>query len=173
MSQLNNDTLLLIFVGVTGLAVLMQAVVLLALFLSVRKTAAAMQNQIEELRSTITPVLTETKSFLDNVGPKIESVASDLAELAHGLRVQSADLQDSATEVLDRVRRQASRLDMMCSDVLDTVDRAGSLVTSVVNLPLRQLTALLAAARAAFGVLRSPVPAQAKTHSPADKDMFV
>jgi signal transduction histidine kinase len=175
MSNLNQETLLLIFVGVTGAAVVLQAVVLLALFLSVRKSAKAMQQQIEELRETVTPVLSRTKEFLDQVGPKLESVATDLAELAHMLRAQSAELQGSATEIMERVRRQTSRLDTMCTGLLDTADRATRVVSEVIQAPLRQISALAASVKAVLGALRVPArrPQPAETHSPADRDMFV
>ncbi|MGB6974504.1 MAG: hypothetical protein WBD67_07465 [Terracidiphilus sp.] len=175
MSNLNQETLLLIFVAATGAAVLLQALVLLALFLSVRKSAKAMQQQMEELRGTVTPVLSRTKEFLDKVGPQLESVATDLAELAHELRAQSAELQTSATEIMERVRRQTSRLDSMCTGVLDTADRATQVVTEVIHAPLRQISALAASVKAVVGALRAPAPRPhpAETHSAADKDMFV
>lgn len=175
MSNLNQETLLMIFVAATGAAVLLQAVVLLALLLSVRKSAKAMQQQMEELRGTVTPVLSRTKELLDKVGPHLESVATDLAELAHGLRAQSAELQESATEIMERVRRQTSRLDSMCTGLLDTTDRATRVVTDVIQAPLRQITALAASVKAVVGALRAPVrqPHSAETHSAADRDMFV
>lgn len=175
MSGMNQETLLLIFVAATGAAVLLQALVLLALFLSVRKSAKAMQEQMEELRGTVTPVLTRTKDFLDNVGPKLESVATDLAELAHGLRAQSAELQESATAIMGSVRRQTSRLDAMCTDFLDTADRATHVVSEVIQMPLRQISALAAATKAVLSALRGPLrqPQPAETHTAADRDMFV
>ena len=175
MSNLNQETLLLIFVGATGAAVLLQACVLLAMFMTLRKSTKAMQQQIEELRATVTPVLTRTRDFLDQVGPKLESVATDLAELAHGLRAQSAELQTSATEIMERVRRQTSRLDTMCTGLLDTADRATRVVSEVIQAPLRQISALAASVKAVLGALRAPVrePHAAETHSPADRDMFV
>jgi cell shape-determining protein MreC len=175
MSNLNQETLLLIFVGATGAAVLLQALVLLALFLSVRKSAKAMQQQIEDLRATVTPVVSRTKEFLDAVGPKLESVATDLAELAHRLRAQSAELQESATEIMERVRRQTSRLDTMCTGLLDTADRATRVVTEVIQAPLRQISAVASSVKAVLGALRAPArqPQAAETHSPADRDMFV
>ena len=64
------------------------------------------------------PVLTESREFLARVGPKLDSVATDLADLAHGLRAQSVDLHATATEMLERVRHQTSRLDAMFTSVL-------------------------------------------------------
>lgn len=173
MPNANNETLLMIFVALTGVAVLLQAAVLLALYLAMRKSVKSIQDQVEDLRATVMPVLTESKDFLVRVGPKIDSVVSDLAELTHGLRAQGVEFQTSATEILERVRRQTSRLDSMLTGVLNAVDRAGGFVADAVNVPLRQMSAIAASAKAVVGALRTRTPAPAPTHSAADKDMFV
>ena len=153
---------------------LLQAFVLLALFLSVRKTAETVQSEMHELRTTITPVLNQTRDFLTNVAPKVDSITSDLVELTHGLRTQGQELQISAGDILERVRRQSSRLDTMLSGVLDTVDHAGAVVTQAVNVPVRQLGAVSAFVKAAVATLISGPPRNGQeTHSPADKDLFV
>lgn len=168
----NFETLLLVFVAVTGLAVLLQAVILLALFLTLRKTAKALNDQMDDLRTKVLPAVTEAKDLLSRVGPKVDSIVADVAKLTGDLRAQSADLQLSATDILERVRRQTSRVDAMLSSALDTVDRAGGLVSDAVNAPLRQVSAIAAALKAGLGALRSkPEPRQ--LHSPTDKDMFV
>ena len=110
---------------------------------------------------------------MGRVGPKLDSVATDVTELVHGLRAQSMELEVSATEILEKVRRQTSRMDAMLTGVLDSIDRAGGFVTHAVSVPLRQMSALAAAAKAIFGTLRTGTPAAAHTHSAADKDMFV
>jgi len=175
MQNVNNETLLMIFVALTGAAVLLQAIVLLAMFFALRKTAKTMQAEISDLRSTITPVVNDTKDFLTRVGPKIDAVATDLVEIAHGLRTQGEEMQASAAEILERVRRQTGRLDVIATGFLDGMERAGAIVTQALNVPLRQINAVAAFAKALIGGLRAPVPQNAPrpTHSAADKDLFV
>lgn len=172
---MNNETILIVFVAATAASVLLQACVLLALYVAMRKTTRSMQEEIAELRTTLNPLVVDAKDFLTRVGPKIDAITTDLAELTHGLRTQGEELQVSTNEILERVRRQSSRLDVMFSSLLDTVERAGSIVTQAVNTPLRQFNAVAAFAKAVFGTLRNgPAPQQSQpTHSPADKDLFV
>jgi len=177
VTNVNNETLLLIFVACTGAAVLMQALVLLAMLITARKALKLAQEQIEELRTHVLPVVQDTKKLLTNVGPKIEAVAEDFAALTQGLRSLGIKLEESATDILERVNRQSTRVDMMLTNVLDTVDRAGAVVADVISVPIRQLAGVAAFARAAFGTLRSGPPRTQSepqpTHSPADKDLFV
>ena len=83
---MTNEQLLMIFVACTGAAVLLQAFVLLAMLFTARKALKVAQEQIEELRTTVLPLVKDTKQLLTNVGPKIESVATDMAALTSGLR---------------------------------------------------------------------------------------
>jgi hypothetical protein len=58
-------------------------------------------------------------------------------------------------EILDRVRRQGNRLDLMCTDLLDTMDRAGGFVANAVSAPVRQVSRMLGTVKAIVESLRS------------------
>lgn len=169
----DHETLLIIFVALTGAAVLLQALILLGMLLAMLKAIKFGQEKAEELRSMTLPMLTEAREFMSRVGPKVDSVSADVADLVHRVHQQSAELEASTTEILERVRRQTSRIDSMLTGILDTLDRASGAVSHVVSVPVRQVSAFAAAAKAVFGALRDGSPAPARTHSAADKDMFV
>ncbi len=177
MPNWNHDTILLLFVAVTGLAVLLQAVLLFAIFMSVRKTSQVVRQGADDLRSSVLPVIYSSRELFTRVAPKIDAAAADLAELVEGLRVQATHLEAAATEITDRVGRQANRVDGMVTSVLNTVDRAGNFVQDAVSVPMRQISGLIAAARAIVESLRTPAdPAARPTHGPHgpdDKDLFV
>lgn len=174
---MTNEQLLMIFVACTGFAVLLQAFVLLAMLFTARKALKLAQEQIEELRTNVLPMVKETKQLLVNVGPKIESVATDMAALTSGLRAQTAKMEISAGQILERVHRQTTRVDSILTNTLDTVDRAAAVVADVISVPLRQLSGFAAFARAAMSSFRSEQPRNVNepraTHAAADKDLFV
>ena len=175
--NVDKETLLLIFVACTGAAVLMQAFVLLGMLIALRKAVKIAQVQMEELSTDVFPLVKDTRELLTRVGPKIESVATDVAVLVNRVREQSTKVEASAGDILDRVYKQTSRVDMMLTHALDTVDRAGAVVAEVISVPLRQLAGFAAFARAALGTFRSgppqPQTEPRPTHSAADKDLFV
>jgi hypothetical protein len=175
MANLNNQTLTLIFVAATALAVLLQAGILLGIFITVRKSVKAIHAEVEVLRASALPVLDHTKDFVKSVTPKIDSVATDLAEVARGLRAQTIEFQASATDILERVHRQTGRVDTMVSGALDTVDRASTVVNDAVNVPLKHISGIAAFARAAIDALRSNGPTRRTqpTRPAGDKDLFV
>ncbi len=175
MPKIDNQTLEIALFALVALAMMVQAMVLLAAFLAVRKAAKAMDEKLEEVRSAVMPLIETSRNLITNLAPKIESVSDDLSAVTQSLRIQTAELQTAASEIVSRARSQAGRLDSMLSGVLDATDRAGTFMAETINKPVRQVSALLASARAVIDSLRGPVPAprSPSNHAPGDSDMFV
>ena len=175
MPNLDTQTILLAILAIVALAILAQAILLLAIFLAVRKAAHSLKEEVEDLRSAVMPIVYNTRELFLRVAPRIEDTAADLAAMAHGLRTQTDDIQASANDVLDRVRQQTARLDGMITGVFDAVDRATGFVTEAVARPMRQLSGILASAKAVVESLRNAAPEpEPPAGPPADeKDMFV
>jgi methyl-accepting chemotaxis protein len=169
---MNHDTLLLIFVGCTGLALLVQAIVVLFAFLFVRKTVQKLQEDVGDLRSKAAPFLTKSHEIMERVSPRIESISSDVADLTRRAREQGEDIHAAATEILGRVNRQTSRVDTMFTSLFDSIEHAGNVVADSMTKPARQVSGVIAAARAFLNVLakgRGPEEARVTT----DQDIFV
>lgn len=200
MPKLDNQTILLALTVVIGLAVLLQAIILLAIFVTIRKAAGSVRQEVEKLHDSLMPVVFDTRDtlagtrdtlastrdtlattqeflanaqgFLTRVSPRVEATANDLAEITHGLRTQTAQMQSSAMEILERLRKQSDRVDHMITSLLDTVDRAGGYVANVVSKPVRQISSILGIVKAVVESLRTP-PAQRRPSPPAGEDRFV
>jgi methyl-accepting chemotaxis protein len=199
MPNSNIETLLMIFVGITAVAVLLQACVLLGIFLTVRKAVHRGQDQADVVRAKLIPFLDISKELMEsgkdvvnlakdliksadtliaNLEPRLETAATELADMAHDVHLQANRLQASVDEVAGKARRQADRVDQMATSTLNGLDRFGSFVNSAVNLPVRQLSGVIAAARAVVGTMRAPAsprPRRAPQPAPVaeDKDLFV
>jgi hypothetical protein len=173
MPELNNETIQLVFIAVTALAVLLQAIILLAIFLTIRKAASSFKEEVEDLRSAVLPLIYNTRELYTRLAPKFESAVGDLAEMTSGLRAQAERAESTATEIFERLRIQTSRIDGMLSGVLDAIDRAGGFVAEAVSRPVRQLAGLMASIKAILESLRNPAQEPHPTHAPGEKDMFV
>ena len=173
MPNLDNGTVELIFIALTAIAVLAQAVVLLAIFLAVRKASHTLIFQIEELRLSVTPLVDSSLGLITRVGPKVEATVTDVAEVARSLRVQAAEMEATTADLAERVLEQANRMEEMFSRFLDGIDRVGEYVTETVNKPVRQVSGLLAAMKAIIESLRRPSSARRETRAIVDRDTFV
>jgi hypothetical protein len=178
LPKLDHETILLAFAVITGAALLLQTLFLFIIAISVGKAARSLRHEVETLRSSVMPIIYDTRDMMSNtqvflaslqdlvtsaqsllarVSPKIEAATGDLAEIAMGLRIQTTEMQLVATEAVERVRRQGERLDGMCTEVLNTMDRAGGFVATAVSAPVRQISRMLNTVKAVVESLRSPL----------------
>ncbi|MGD0095700.1 MAG: hypothetical protein ABSB60_04355 [Terracidiphilus sp.] len=179
MPKLDHQTLLLVCIATIALAMLLQTLILLLLFIAMRKAARSLHEEVTNLRAGIMPVVLDARDMLANtqttlanaqeflgnvqtvlarVTPRIESVTADAVEITHRLREQTAELQISALEIMDKVRRQSDRVDQMFSHLLDSIDYAGGFVAQAVSKPVRQFAGIIRSAKAVIDTLRAPAP---------------
>lgn len=190
----NTETLLIIFIAITALAVLLQAGVLLGIYVTVRKAVKSANEQADEYRAKLTPLIdtgsqlittanelvASAQKLIKNVQPQIESTVTELAGMAHDIRTEANRLQASVDEVAARARHQVERVDGMATTFLNGVDRFGSFLNEAVHMPLRQINGVVAAVKAVVDVMRSPTPPRGRSrpapeplHVGDDKDLFV
>ncbi|HUB51318.1 MAG TPA: hypothetical protein VL986_04175 [Terracidiphilus sp.] len=170
------QTLQIFVAAVVGGTLLLQVILLVVILFFVRKAAIAVREDINQIRDSITPLVKDTRELLANVGPNIQSTASDMAVLTHALREQTANVQSTVTEISERARHQASRVDFMLTTMLDRADHAGAVVNETVVRPLRQLSGMLAWVRAVVESLRAPQSPRQKPPvdgARGDSGMFV
>jgi hypothetical protein len=169
----DHETIELVFVAIAALALLTQTFILLALFVAVKKSVVALKEEVDDMRSSVMPVMQKTRDLVDRLSPSVEQGVTDLATVARVLRAQAAAVEETLTEVLDRVRNETSRIDAMFSGTLDAVDKASSYVTEVVGKPGRQLNGILASIKAIIESLTAPNHGYREPVIHDDKDMFV
>ncbi len=181
MPNLNVETTQLIIVGAIAVAMLVQAFVLLATFIVMRKSIDRLHEQLDETRLKVTglidkmaPLIESTREFLVHTAPKIESAVADIAVVTQKLRAETEDVQVAANELIDRARRQGARMDSMMTKTLDAVERAAIFMTDTIAKPMRQLSAVLASAKAVVETLRSgPSDSRAQQeHSNSEQDFY-
>jgi methyl-accepting chemotaxis protein len=164
-SMQNTETILAILVAVIAVAGLIQLIILFVLFLALRKAMKLGGEYAADMRDKVVPVLEHSKAFLQTskqlitrLEPKLEAAATDLAELVHTANAEAKKLQESTDEITERVRRQAARVDEVTTEALNGLERVGQILNQVVTVPVRQVSGVVAAARAIFETLRSPTP---------------
>src|ERR1035438_1512065 len=64
MLKLDHETILLAFAVVTGLAMLLQTIMLLAITVALRKAAISVREETENLRTSVMPVIYDTRDLV-------------------------------------------------------------------------------------------------------------
>jgi len=170
--ETNTQTILIVFVALTGVAVLMQAFVLLAIFLSLKKTAKSVADVSDDFKATVLPLVHSTHAMMERLSPQIVTVSQGLADLTNILHKETKGVQVSVSEIMERVNRQTKRLDAMLTTGLDSVEHTAVVIETAVAKPVRQANGVLAAIKAIVETYRAPLPPRKPTYEP-ESDQFV
>src|SRR5580700_6135096 len=103
-----------IFIGCTAAAVVIQAGILVAMYLALRQSAARM-----------------------------ETLATEVSESSTVVRAQIERLDATVNDAIDRTRLQVIRADELLSRTLDRVESTTDMVHKTVVSPVRQLSGLV------------------------------
>jgi methyl-accepting chemotaxis protein len=147
---MENQTLLTLFIALTAAAVVIQACILIALYLSVRKTSSRMEALANDVRSKALPTIESAHALLIDLRPKIESVAENVSHSTSLLRSQLERLDATLNDVLDRTRLQVIRADELINRTMDKVEETTEVVHRTVVSPFRQLSGLMHGVTAGF-----------------------
>jgi len=170
MHEWNTEYTLIAITAVTSIGILIQACVLIAIFIASRKAITQTTKLIEQAREHVLPIIATSRSLLDDVSPKVKVITSNLTEVSQTIRHQSSHINSAVDDVVDRTRNQAARVDGMVTGTLDGLNSAKASIQEGVSVPVRKVTAVANGIRAALDVLLQ----RARTdHSKADRDLFV
>lgn len=140
-----DDNLLRIFIAVTTFAVVIQAGILIGLYLAVRKSAAKMEALANEVQTKALPAIDNVNNFLAEARPKIDTLTTNVSESSTLVRNQLARIDATLTDALDRTRLQVIRADELLNRTMDRVEETSDVVHKTVMSPLRQVNGLMAA----------------------------
>lgn len=169
-----NGTILA-FVIVAAVAIVLQAVILYALYKMMSQTTARMENIAGRLEQQTTPVLVTAHSILEDAQPKLAEITSNLAESTATVRAHVAQMAEATGEIVDRARMQAARLDELVSSTVDKIEITTDFVQHSVIGPVRRVQAILQAVSAGLSFLRANRARRKADHnsSGVDEEMFI
>lgn len=147
----NRDLILTIFVAVTAVAVVIQMAILLALYLSVKKTSERVNGLADRLETQAMPMIESARTLVVDSRPKIENMIQSLSSSAQIVKSQIERLDVTITDVVDRTRLQVIRADELVTRTMDRVEETTDMVHHTVMSPVRQLSAVMTGVMAGIG----------------------
>ena len=170
-----QEILLTIFTGVLALAVLMQTLIFLGIYKSIRRVADWMDGMGKDLRRHMEVVtakvdegLTSIQGIADGVKPIIDKVAGT-TELIHN---RIADVDDFLEETTRTARVEVQRMQARIESASSRLEEMMELIQESVMAPINQFSAITRGIRAGFDLLfrrRKSTP----DPSPQDDEMFI
>jgi hypothetical protein len=132
-----------IFIGFTAAAVVIQAGILIAMYLSVRQTSARMEALANEVKTKVLPAAEVVHSMLVEFRPHLETIVTNTSESSTMIRNQMERIDATLSDVIDRSRLQVIRADELVSRTLDRVEQTSDMVHKTVVSPVRQVSGLI------------------------------
>jgi methyl-accepting chemotaxis protein len=156
---------LTLFIAVTSSAVVLQMLILLGMFLTMRKLGARVQGLADKAEETtamvqtrVLPIIDKTKTiqedvknFLDTARPKIETLIDNASRISTTTRATVERFDATANDAIDRVRLQVIRGDEMLTRTMDRVEETSEKVQHTVMSPVRQVSGIMQAISTGMG----------------------
>lgn len=137
------DTLLIVFIVVTALAVVIQAGILAGMYVALRKTSVKVELLAEEVRTKVIPTAELAHAMITELRPKLITVADDVSASTTMLRTQLERVDATLTDIVDRTRLQVIRADEFVNSTMDKLEETRDAVQRTVVSPVRQLTGIM------------------------------
>jgi hypothetical protein len=144
-----------IFSLVAAAALIVQVVILTALFFQLRKTTENVNRLVGDLHSRMGPILTRAQILLDDTQPKISSMVTDASHIVYLARGQAQKLDRVFTDASDRFRGQLVHADRILTGTLDAVEEVGSKFKHSFWRPMQKASALVQGIKVGLDLLRS------------------
>ncbi len=167
------------FVVVTALAIVVQAVVLIALFIQLRRTAARVEQVVTDLNTKLTPLISRVQILVDDVSPRISGIVADASEVVRLARGEAQKVDRILSEALERLRMQLIHVDHVLTGAMEAVEEAGSHLRQTVWGPVVRATALIRGVQAGIDFFRSarqrrgPLEPGESSTEQQDEGMFI
>jgi hypothetical protein len=165
-----------LFVVVTAIAVVVQAIVLVALFVQMRRTAARVEQVVTDISSKVAPLISSVQVLVEDISPRITGIVADASEITRLARSEVQKVDRIVTEALERLRMQLIHVDHVLTGAIETVEEAGSQIKQSIWGPMIKATAMLRGVQAGIDFLRNVRKRRDGGEVPADQQdegMFI
>jgi hypothetical protein len=132
-----------LFIIATAVAVIIQAGILVALFVVVRKTTDRVEALATEVKTKALPTMETAQAMLVELRPKVNEIVTNVDQSARIARAQMERLDATVSDVVDRARLQVIRADELVNRTLDRVEETSDMVHRTVVSPIRQVAGVM------------------------------
>lgn len=150
------ETLLVVFVGFSAVAFIIQSFAMWRAFQAVRDTVQHLNTQSENIRrdiQEITHQLKETSESLRPLGHTVEQLSTQFLETGQLMRTRAEDFDQFMQEVMQIGREQALKLDYVVTDTVQKFEQTTDMIKRDVIRPALELSSFIKSIRAGLSYL--------------------
>jgi len=160
---------------VAAIALVVQVVILTALFFQLRRTTDNINKLVTDMHSRIGPIITRTQILLEDTQPKISTMVSDPAHIVYLARGQAQKVDRVMTDAADRLRGQLLHADRILTGTLEAVEDTGAKFRQNFWKPVQKVSALVQGIKVGLDLLRSrrPAPRPDEPLEQQEEELFI
>lgn len=163
-----------VFIVATAVAVLLQTVILAALYFQLRQRLDQTHRIFADLQSRIGPILTRVQILLEETQPRISEMVADAAHTVYLARTQAQKVDRVFTEAADRLRGQLNHADRILTGTLEAIEEAGSQFNRNFLRPMQKASAVVQGIKVGLDFFRSRRSSPPATETAAEQeDLFI
>lgn len=178
--------LLVVFVGLTALAVLLQAIFLIRMAKAVheiRDLAERLSGQLDgflgdtrerldQVQKQLAGVIEKSTDTIDQVQSLLKKFDQSFTEIAGSIKQQLAKVDEVISDATTRAKKELEKAELIVDDTLHRFHEVSDLLYRGVTRPLREIAAVVAGVQSAMAYLfRSRRPAVSRATQ--DEEMFI
>jgi hypothetical protein len=154
-----------VFVAVTALAVVGQAVALIAIFVQSKRLSREVGRFMDETRELMVPMKTITEN--------LRVASGNLVEIGVSVRDQFRRVETMITDTGAAIETQLGRFDRVGQDIADRINHTASIVHDSVLRPVREVSALARGLGRGVETFLFRKPRRAVDEARQDEELFI
>jgi len=170
-----NSNLLTAFIAITSLSIVLQMLILLGIYLTMRRTTSQVHDIAMDFQRRTTPLIENARDLLADATPKVKEITSNLSEASATLKKQAVTLGDTAIEMAIRTKNKVVAADEILTRTLERVEKTTGAVQNSVLFPVRRVNGILQAISVGVGAFlnQKREVREERKRSTNDEGMFV
>ncbi len=168
-----DNTYLIIFVGLTAVAVVIQMCILIALFITAKRATAKLDALIAQFNVRVLPVMDNLGNLIVDLGPKVRVISTNLVETTETIKTQVSKLNVALTEITAKAQNQVDRAEQLVSNTINKVENTATVLQNAVLSPVHQVAGVINGLTVGVTSLFNKRRRQPPNGSGADDELFI
>lgn len=170
------EGLLLVFVGVTALALTIQALSVWKYTRYLHRLSERLERRSQELEGEVRQVVQRFEQLADDFQPLTrvaEKVSLTVEELNQMVHDRARDLDAFVAEVMDLGRQQAEKVDFVVSDTVQKFQQTTEIIQKDLLRPALEISSFLKGIQSGLDYLLSKKPPRPAREEYSEEELFI
>jgi methylthioribose-1-phosphate isomerase len=159
------EGLLTLFVALTAIGIMVQAGVLIAIYMISKRTSEQLERFTKEARELMVP--------MRSVATNLKTVSEDLIELGLSAKEQVRRVEAMVTDAGQSLQVQIQRFDQVSKNIVERIDETTEAVQDSILSPVREVSAFAKGLTRGFQAFFLRRQRNAEEHVREDEELFI